>query len=147
MNMDENTTVSVKCTKCKTVLQPDMSSPSWLCPNCQHKNPNLRRHYRSVADVCILSFIAEMIFMVIVISDRGANWGTIFLMGHAIILLVTIIKIYMAKTPWTDTIANTLIWIVVGLGILNPLCLFIVLPYVIWLNIAAKNMKVSTNTA
>jgi len=145
-----DSTVSIKCKKCGHVFQPDVKTKRpWFCPSCKTKNPNLRRHYRSVADVFILGFIFTVVVASIGFNQRGVDLGLILSAGHAILLLVTIIVIFKSKAPWMDTIAKRLIWIVFGLallfnvlmpllfaGMLNPgvIVYAAVFSYLFWLN-------------
>jgi len=117
-------TAPIKCKKCGHVFQPDVKTKrAWVCPGCQAKNPNLKRLYRSVADVCILGLIFTVILIVIVVNERGVDFGVVFSSGHAVLLLVTIIIVYKSKAPWKDTAARTLLWIVFGLALLFNLVL------------------------
>jgi hypothetical protein len=90
----------------------------WLCPACQEKNPNLKRHYRSVADLCILGFIISAIIIAVGFATTGFHFGMILSIGHTILLLVTIVFVYKSKTPWTDAVVKTLLWIVFGIALL-----------------------------
>lgn len=142
---------TIKCKKCSKTFQPDMKTRgAWLCSACQAKNPNLKRHYRSVADICILGFIFTAIVVAVEISRAGLNLGVLLAAGHAVVLLVTIVFVYKSKTPWTDGIAKALIWTVSGLVLLFnvivplvftralsiPAIVFCALlfPYLFWLN-------------
>ncbi|MCG2681029.1 MAG: hypothetical protein L6455_13860 [Kiritimatiellae bacterium] len=109
---------TVKCKKCGNAFQPDMKNKGpWSCPACQAKNPNLKRHYRSVADLCILGLIVTAIIVAVGFSKAGLTLGVILSAGHAILLLVTIIFVYKSRTPWTDATAKALIWTVFGLAL------------------------------
>ena len=153
---------SVSCRKCKTCFQPDVSTRDpWVCPNCKEKNPNLLRHYRSVADLFILGLIGVVIFIIIGIRGQNISMGLIFLIAQAAILLTSIVFIYKTKTPWKDKAAKSLIWIVYGLGflfnVILPLLLHgkIIIPlvvvylaiftYLFWLNSQAA--KCTDNSA
>jgi hypothetical protein len=122
----------------------------WPCPSCQAKNPNLKRHYRSVADLCILGLIVTGIVVAVGLNKAGLTLGVMLSAGHAILLLVTIVFVYKSKTPWADSTAKALIWTVFGLalvfnvvlplalaGTLNIPALIVyalVFPYLFWLN-------------
>ena len=57
--MVDNQNIDALCGHCDKRYTPDADSRgAWVCPACSKKNPNLRRHYRSVADLCILGLIA-----------------------------------------------------------------------------------------
>ncbi len=111
--------VCIKCKKCGNTFQPDVKTKRpWVCPSCQAKNPNLKRLYRSVADVCILGLIFTVIVIAVRINERRVDFGVIFAAAHAVLLLVTIISVYRSKAPWKDTRARTLLWTVFGLALL-----------------------------
>jgi len=156
MNPD---TPTIKCKKCAEPFQPDMKSKKiWLCPNCQTKNPNLKRHYRSVADLCILGLIFTAIVIAVGFARTGIHLGTILSVAHAALLLVTIIFVYKSKTPWTDFTAKTLLWVVFGVallfnvviplivaGALNIPAMIIyalIISYLFWLNSLANKCSV-----
>jgi hypothetical protein len=154
--MKDTVSISVKCSKCDEVYQPDLKSNRvWRCPKCQVKNPNLRRHYRSFADLCILGFIVTVIFIIAGLNEYGLSLGVLLLSAHSILLLVTIFTVYKSKAPWTDRTVKTLLWVVLGVAFLlnvviptlqngrftNPVDLIIemvVFFYLIWLNSLAK---------
>ncbi len=151
----------IKCRKCEFIFEPDVKTKgTWPCPSCQTKNPNLKRHYRSVADLCILGLIFALVVIVIGYKNAGLNLDLLLRVGQAILLLVTIVFVYKSKAPWADTSAKTLIWIVFGLAfvfnVLLPLALagalnipFIlvyafVFPYLFWLNSRAGKCTASS---
>jgi hypothetical protein len=123
---------------------------AWRCPSCQANNPNLKRHYRSVADLCILGLIFTIILAAVRFNEQGVDFGLIASATHTVLLLVTIILVYKSKAPWKDTPAKTLIWVVFGLAVLFnvlipllfagmlliPLIIVyaIIFPYLFWLN-------------
>ena len=108
---------TIKCRKCGMTFAPDVKTiEAWHCPNCNAKNPNLKRHYRSVADLFILGLIIELIVIAIVFINSGLTLGMVLTVLHAVLLFVTIVIIYKSKTPWADNAAKTLIWIVFGLA-------------------------------
>ncbi|MDA1106648.1 MAG: hypothetical protein O2855_08690 [Planctomycetota bacterium] len=154
------TAPTIKCKKCDNTFQPDMKTKGpWLCPACQAKNPNLKRHYRSVADLCILGLIVTAIVVAVGFSKAGLNLGVILAAAHAVLLLVTIVFIYKSNTPWTDGTAKALIWAVFGLALVFNVVLPLVLsgtlnipaivvyalvfPYLIWLNSQAGKCTAS----
>ena len=150
----------IKCKKCGDSFQPDMKSKKdWFCPSCQTKNPNLKRHYRSVADLCIIGLVISAIVIAVGFRKTGISLGIILSIAHSTLLLVTIVAVYKSKTPWTDSIAKMLIWIVFGLALLFnvgiPLILTgalnipsiiiyaLIIPYLCWLNTIAGKCSVS----
>jgi len=160
----DNTTVAIKCKKCRNLFQPDMKTKGpWRCPSCEAKNPNLKRHYRSVADLCILGLIVTVVFVVVGFRESGLTLGAVLSAAHGVLLLVTIVFVYKSKTPWTDTGAKTLIWIVFSLvfafnvllplvvaGMLNLPAMIVsavVFPYLLWLNSQANKCTASERLA
>lgn len=150
----------IKCRKCGMTFAPDVKTiEAWRCPNCKAKNPNLKRHYRSVADLFILGLIIELIVIAVVFINSGLTLGMVLTVLHTVFLFVTIVIIYKSKTPWADSAAKTLIWIVFGLGfffnVVVPLILAgrlnipfiivyaIVFPYLFWLNAQARKCTAS----
>jgi hypothetical protein len=145
--------VSVACKRCHNVFEPDVKTKkAWRCSSCSAKNPNLKRHYRSVADLMILGLIVATLILIAIVIKRGIGVGALLLGSDAILLLVTITLIYKSATPWTDRLANILIWIVFGVaffanvvipfvfvGRLSPLIVIylLIFLYLFWLKRAA----------
>ena len=155
-----DTAPTVKCRKCAKTFRPDMKTKGpWPCPACQAKNPNLKRHYRSVADLCILGLIVTAIIVAVRFSKAGLTLRVVLSAGHALLLLVTIVFVYKSKTPWTDGTAKALIWTVFGLAlvfnVVIPLALAgrlnipaiivyaLVFPYLFWLKSQAGKCTAS----
>ena len=153
-------TTPIKCIKCGMTFEPDVKTTgTWPCPSCQTKNPNLKRHYRSVADLCILGLIITLLVAFFQVTNAGVNLGVLLSAAHAVLLLVTIVFVYKSRTPWADITAKTLIWIVFGLALLfnvaTPLMLAgrlnipaiivyaVVFPYLLWLNVQAGKCTAS----
>jgi hypothetical protein len=119
--------VSVACKVCHKVFEPDVKTKkAWQCSSCSAKNPNLKRHYRSVADLMILGLIVTTFILIAIVIKRGISVGALLLTSDAILLLVTITLIYKSATPWTDRLANVLIWIVFGVAFFTN----VVIPFV-----------------
>ena len=150
----------IKCKKCATKFEPDMkTSKSWFCPACQTNNPNLKRHYRSVADLYIIGLIFTLIGIILKLSKVGLTIDVILMTGHAILLLVTIVTVYKSRTPWTNNTVKLLICTVFGivmlLNVVLPLVLFgflnfpaivvytIVFWYLYWLHIQTNKCTAS----
>ena len=146
---------AIKCKKCGSTFEPDVKAKkAWLCPSCQAKNPNLKRHYRSVADVCILGLIGTVIFVAIMYARSGLSLGAVLAAAQGMLLLATIVLVYRSKTPWADSRAKNLIWMVFGLALLFngvvplvragklniPFLIVyaIIFPYLFWLNAQAR---------
>ncbi len=109
----DNSNPMIRCKKCGATFEPDvMCHKVWMCPSCHAKNPNLKRHYRSVADVCILGFVATVVFLIFSVKERGIDVGIVLSSAHAVLLLVTIIWVYKSNASWKDAVAKTLIWTV-----------------------------------
>lgn len=145
----------IKCKKCGSTFEPDMKTKgTWPCPSCQAKNPNLKRHYRSIADLCIIGLIATVIFVAVGFNNAGPNLGVMLSAADGVLLLVTIVFVYKSKTPWSDSTAKTLIWTVFGLALLLNVVVpllhigrlnigaiivyAVVFPYLFWLNSQAS---------
>lgn len=148
----------IKCRKCGDQFEPDMkTNGTWNCVRCGERNTNLKRHYRSVADLYILSLIITLIGLAVVFSRTGPNLDFMIVGGHALLLLITIIVVYMSAEPWTDRVAKTMIWFVfllsLVLNVVMPLVLrgllnipmtvaaSIVFLYLIWLGWQAKRCQ------
>ena len=157
---------TIKCKKCGIAFEPDTKTKgTWPCPICLAKNPNLKRHYRSVADVCILGLIGTIIVAVIEFRNARLNPNLVtnldlFLSAaSAALLLTAIVFVYKSKAPWADRSAKTLLWVIFGLafgfnvvvplvvdGVLNiPFVVVyaIVLPYLFWLHVQAGKCTAS----
>jgi hypothetical protein len=151
---------AIKCKKCGMTFEPDVKTTGmWSCPSCQTKNPNLKRHYRSVADLCILGLIITLLVVVVRVANAGLNLGVLLSAAHGVLLIVTMVFLYKSKSPWTDSTAKTLIWVVFGVALLfnvvTPLMLdgrlnipviivyAVVFPYLFWLNMQAGKCTVS----
>lgn len=117
-NMSD-TPILINCKKCGESFAPDFKTRGdWICPKCQCKNPNLKRHYRSVADLYILWFIFSVVVLLVYISSVGFDFGVIVRIPFVILLLITIITIYKSKSPWTDKVAKILIWSSFGVSVI-----------------------------
>jgi hypothetical protein len=111
--------ILINCKKCGESFAPDFKTRGdWICPKCQCKNPNLKRHYRSVADLYILWFIFSAIVLLIYISSAGFDFAVMVRIPFVILLLFTVITIYKSKTPWTDNVAKILIWSSFGVSVM-----------------------------
>ena len=152
--------MTIKCKKCGHTFQPRVHVIGpWRCPSCEAKNPNLKRHYRSVADVCILGLIATAVIVTLGFRDGGLTLGVVLSAAHGVLLLVTAVLVYKSKTPWTDTVAKTLIWIVFSLAVVFNVVLLLVVagklnlpaaiiyavvfPYLFWLDSQANKCTAS----
>ena len=124
-----DTNPAIKCKKCEKQFEPDMNTKgAWLCPGCSTKNSNLKRHYRSVANLCILGLIITAISVSHWFSKTGQlTLGMLLSATHGVLLLVTIVSVYKSQTPWSDSVVKTLIWIVFSLALLSNA----VLPFVL----------------
>lgn len=154
-----NSNPTIKCKKCGAIFQPDVKTRgAWICGSCRRKNPNLKRHYRSVGDLCVLGFVVTVIFLLVGLTKRGLDLAVFLSVADAVLLLVTIVVIYRSATPWADTTVKVLIWVVFGLafgfnvavplllsGVLNIIALAIyamIFSYLFWLNAQAARCTV-----
>jgi FtsH-binding integral membrane protein len=100
---------TIFCQKCRQSFEPDarIRGP-WICPQCGAKNPNLRRHYRSIADLFILGlFLASAGFY---FGSREFNLYWILVAADCVLLLLATIAIFRSKTPWANPTVRILIW-------------------------------------
>lgn len=149
----------VRCKKCGHVFQPDLiGNGVWICPVCREKNPNLKRHYRSVADLFIFGLLLTAIGVAMGIATVGLSLMVVLGTLHAMLLLVAIVCVYRSSAPWVDRTAKALIWVVfclaVLLNVVLPLLLYgslntiplviyaIIFPYLFWLNAQAGKCRV-----
>lgn len=154
-------TASIQCRKCGTVITPDPKTRGdWCCPGCKARNPNLTRHYRSVADLCILGFIATIVSAVVSVVVSGVTLALWRQTMHAALLLMTITAVYRSKTPWTDVTVRILVWVTFGVacavnlatlllssrptGIGFLIVYAIIFPYLFWLEAQARKCAVAT---
>ena len=150
------TFVSIACKKCRHIFAPDLKTrKAWKCTSCNAKNPNLRRHYRSVADLMILGLLVTGIAIAVFSTRDGVTIGVSFLCAHAALLLGAVIIIYRSAAPWNDRLANGLMWIVFSLAFLvnvvlpfvlyrrtGPVLIYaLIFPYLFWLKGAAANSR------
>ena len=159
MNEVNEVNILVRCKKCYGRFTPDIKTRKpWICSNCGKKNPNLKRHYRSVADVFILGLISTVIFWWISL-DLNANKMLVDVIMfsramHVVLLLLGIISLYRSKTPWAEPRIKFLIWLIFGSaflfnvafplfrnGQLNILYIVVLIPvyiYLTWLQYQAS---------
>jgi len=153
---------TIKCRKCGATFEPDMKSKEkWSCPSCQTKNPNLKRHYRSVADLCILGLVLGLIIVAVRIKDAGLNVPVLLFFADSALLLLTIVAVYRSRAPWADSRVKLLIWITFGVALLGnvvvPLILSgrlnliavilytVIFAYLLWLNAQAAKCTPSAD--
>jgi hypothetical protein len=139
---------AIFCNKCRQSFEPDLHTRGkWISPHCKAKNANLRRHYRSIADL----FILGLFFIGIAFSfgrPRPIGLALILVAADCTLLLVTIFAIFRSKTPWASVPIRSLIWIVfllafsvnVGVPLIGgrlPIAALVVyallFPYLFWL--------------
>ena len=146
-----NTHSTIRCKNCRHVFRPDMqASATWLCPNCQTKTPNLKRHYRAVAGLCCVGFVVTL---VVLLQGFNQRVSVPILVGNTVVatlFLITTMLVYKAQSPWVNAGIRALIFLVYGLavlltvivplaleGILNmsPIILCaLVFPYLFWVD-------------
>lgn len=111
--------ILINCKKCGESFAPDFKTRGdWICPKCQCKNSNLKRHYRSVADLYILWFIFSVVVLLVYVNSVGFDFGAIVRIPFVILLLVTIMMIYKSESPWTNKTAKILIWSSFGVSVM-----------------------------
>jgi len=127
---DTRKEVSVRCGKCKNIFTPDLkTNRPWICPMCNTKNPNLKRHYRSVANVCILGLIFEVLLIVAVFRNSELSIGFFLGILQCMLLISVITFIYSSKMPWMDPTLKAIIWLFFGItGLSNIIFLRMVFP-------------------
>lgn len=157
--MEARKPISVNCGTCGMVFTPNLRTRAkWLCVHCRAKNPNLKRHYRSIAILCILALLVTIMVLPVQVIETGVTLGAVVMGAHALLLLSTIICIYKSPAPWMDQPVKTLIWVVFVLALFFNLVLpfllaglvnipflvvyAIVFPYLFWLSARAKKCTV-----
>jgi hypothetical protein len=159
--MTDGAQPSIRCRKCGAAFQPDIRPRrTWACPGCGARNANLKRHYRSVADACILGLLVTLVLICIGIGypRRGLLVAVVCLAMHGALLLATVVVIYRSSAPWASMAARTLIWVTFGLApvinIIAPLLAFavvnipalivyaLIFPYLFWLQAQAEKCTV-----
>jgi len=116
--MEDPQQILITCRNCGKTFEPNLSSrKAWKCKHCNTKNPNLKRHWRSLASLCVLGLFITGIFLFMEIGLGGFKIRTITLVIQALLLITTIIFVYKSPAPWLDFTAKLLIWIVFGLAI------------------------------
>ncbi len=106
--------VQIRCRGCRGTFVPDLKKRgTWDCPQCGAPNANLRRHYKSVADVCILWLAYSIVVIGLTLSRQAMGTAWILLsLFHAVLLLIIIVSVYRTPAAWLKTRIRTLIWIV-----------------------------------
>ena len=154
---------SIRCKNCLAAFSPALKASAkegWQCPHCQTKNPQLKRLYRSFADLCIMGLIVTCLIVLYGISNDGVTLGSVISIGHGVLLLVTTIVVYSSVAPWQDRVAKTLIWATLtlaclfnvvilcvsnGLLVIPAVVLYsLVFGYLVWLTIMTKKCTLET---
>ncbi|MBN2022828.1 MAG: hypothetical protein JW809_08525 [Pirellulales bacterium] len=105
--------VAIRCRACRKTFTPEAGeSGVWVCGHCRGKNPNLARHFRSVADLCVFGLLAALFFLARRLEAGTRDWRTLAQAIHAALFVVTIVLTYRAATPWRSVTIKTLIWVV-----------------------------------
>jgi hypothetical protein len=108
--------VTINCAKCSQPFEPDFKTRGcWICPSCKGKNPNLKRHYRSVGDLYILWLGCLLIFSFLHFESAGIDASVFLSLALSIVLVVTIFFVYKSSEPWNDALAKLFIWITFGM--------------------------------
>lgn len=107
----------IRCKHCLVEFQPDMKTRlAWKCPACGKKNPNLKRHYRSLADLCILGVLFGGVALAALFNQPDQMLAKTFLGAHIGLLLTAVIFVYKSKAAWVDSTAKYLVWFVYALA-------------------------------
>lgn len=123
--------IVIRCTKCGETFAPDLKlkKDPWFCTQCGAKNPNLRRHFRSVADFFILCLAVTVGVLVYGFSQgKSVTARSIVLTVWAVLLLVATIRIYTVRMPWRDRLGRGLIWVVLALIVADRIVMLVLLP-------------------
>jgi len=148
--VDENP--AIRCRHCGCVFRPaPAASGVWVCGRCRGKSPNLRRHYRSVADLCVIGLVATLWYLAARLRGPGLDLAAILASAHAVLLALTAGVLYKARAPWASHVVRVLVAaaFVLALGIheilpllttgkLNYLALvvyIVVFAYLFWLSV------------
>ena len=112
------TSISIVCLKCEQSFQPNIEARGyWTFPHCQGKNTNLRRHYRSVADLYILWLVFWIIYFVVHFQVSNLDFTDVYGLFFIVLLLATVVQIYRSQQPWCDQATKFLIWLVFGIAL------------------------------
>ena len=149
--------IPIKCGSCGIVFSPDpRSRDAWVCDACGAKNPNLRRHYRSLGILWIFALaIATMVGLGLLLEAGTIDY--LLLLTWALSLAI-VIAIYGSRAPWMSTPTKVLIWVGIAFAlfgnVLYPLIFrdqfsplraavtTVVFAYVCWLQIQARKCSV-----
>ncbi|HXY37267.1 MAG TPA: hypothetical protein VEI07_23770 [Planctomycetaceae bacterium] len=149
----------VSCQKCCQGFEPDpITRGHWVCPHCGKKNANLRRHYRAIADLCVIGLILSCAGFFFARGQFEFNLASVLLGPYCLLLLTTIIAIYRSQAPWASATIWCLVWAVfivafsfnVALQLARgrisvvALCIYALLfPYFFWLQWRASRAVAS----
>lgn len=102
---------AIMCKACKQVFQPQQKGRlPWPCPSCGAKNPNLKRHYRSVAYLFMFGIFLNLLVVVFAFKRVPLNWAGLLMAIQVTMFLAAIIRIYSSPAPWGDVAAKALVW-------------------------------------
>jgi hypothetical protein len=138
----------ILCGKCRRRFEPDLQTRGpWICPHCRAKNANLKRHYRAIADLCILGLCGFAAFLYF--GTVRLNLFSVLFAADAVLLLVTTVAIFKSRAPWASATVQFLIWatfviaflfnvgipLFSGRLVISPLVIYaMIFPYLFWLN-------------
>jgi hypothetical protein len=164
----DNSRVLIRCRKCGRTYAPDTrSSRHWICPHCQAKNPNLKRHYRSIAQLFMLNLLFAVLALFLRRNRASAIVFEVILGAVALYLLVAILSIYRAKRPWASPFVKVMVWSIFALGLCGNLValarrfasgridpgtiggtivLGAIIAYIVWLEAQARKCTVREST-
>jgi hypothetical protein len=151
------------CILCRTCRAPFDADPAtrgaWQCPNCHAKNPNLRRHYRGIGNLCILALVVLAISAALGGFSLELSVGLVLIGVEALLLLLANVMFFKLKTAWPSATARRLIWALFvsafllsvgvplsgGLICIPAIAVYaIVFPYLFWLHLQTKSAIASS---
>ncbi len=113
----EDAEIKVRCRRCREMFRPDLkTTKSWRCPSCDAGNPNLRRHFQSLADVCVIGVLAKMIFIAIECEGKQHGVGVEIAISAAQCVFIGVLSMYIYKSikPWVErrvvVLVSVLVW-------------------------------------
>lgn len=111
----------IVCLYCNRRIEPDLkSNKPWICVKCNKKLPNLKRHWRSIADVYAIQLsISLLLLLFSLFGGEGFKstfefisfWVSILI--SVIIPIIIVIRTYSSARPWEER--SIRFWITVWL--------------------------------
>jgi hypothetical protein len=118
----DNSPVLVRCRKCGRTYAPDLrSSGRWICPHCRAKNPNLKRHYRSIAQLFMLNLLFAVLALFLRRNRASPIVFEVVVGAVALFFFVAILAIYRARAPWASHLVKAMVRSIFALALLANL--------------------------